>query len=100
MKRTCRIVVDSRRRKLPVPHVHKAGECFSIKDITQVLPWIPEPQEGSSDDESQEDDSSSEDDTRGDEGNADIEASDTEEEDYDSNEDEEFDEEDEESGDS
>ena len=78
MKLTCGIVVDSRRRKLPVPHVHKAGECFSIKDISEVLPWTPEPQERSSDDESQEDDSISEDDTRTDERNADMEASDTE----------------------
>ena len=89
--------MDNRRKKLPVPHVHKAGECFSIKDISEVLPWTPEPQERSSDDESQED---AEDDTRGDEGNTNMEASDTEEEDCDSNEDEEFDEEDEESGDS
>ena len=68
--------MDSRLRKLPVPHVHKAGECFSIEDIPEVLPWTPELQGGSSDDESQEDDSSSEDDTRSDEGNADMEASD------------------------
>ena len=81
--------MDSRRRKLPVPHVYKADECFSIEDIPQVLPWTPEPQEGSSEDESQEDNSSSEDDTESDEGNADMEASDIEEEDGDSNEDEE-----------
>ena len=42
MKLTCCIVVDSRRRKLPVPHVHKAEVCFTTEDIPPELPWTPD----------------------------------------------------------
>ena len=47
MKLTCGIVMDSRRRKLPVPHVHKAEVCFSTEYIPPELPWTPD--EGSQD---------------------------------------------------
>ena len=30
-----------RLRKKPLPHVHKPGECFSIEDFPDELPWDP-----------------------------------------------------------
>ena len=42
LKLTYGIVVDSRRRTVPVSHVHKAGVCFTTEDIPSELPWTPD----------------------------------------------------------
>ena len=70
--------MDSRRRKLPVPHVHKAGVCFSIEDIPPELPWTPD--EGSEDQslDSEEDAGSPEESSVEDDGDAVRESEDDE----------------------
>ena len=37
---TCGIKVSTRRKK-NLPHVHKAGQCFSVEHFPETLPFDP-----------------------------------------------------------
>ena len=60
---TCGVVVNMRRKKKPLPHVHRPGVCFCPDSLPEHLPWEPAPKEESSEEEeesSEEEEESSE----------------------------------------